>query len=117
VCFAVPLDGTIPKVVIPLWTARHTTIVIPNRAIVIGVSTRTTETVTGATSYDCGTASEPSKFGGSLGIAVGSTNAGVIGPTAFYSDTPVRLTAGGGSFTGGKVRVAVHHLFCDVPTA
>lgn len=94
-----------------------TTIVIPNRAVVIGVSTRTTQAVTGATSYDCGTASEPSKFGGSLGIAAGSTNAGVIGPTAFYSDTPVRLKANGGSFTGGKVRVAIHYLFCDVPAA
>jgi len=94
-----------------------TTIAIPNRAIVIGVSTRTTQAVTGAASYDCGTASEPSKFGGSLGIAAGSTNAGVIGPTAFYSDTPVRLSANGGNFTGGKVRVAIHFLFCDVPAA
>lgn len=96
---------------------KDTTIMIPNRAVVIGVSTRTTQAVTGATSYDCGTASERSKFGGSLGIAVGSTNAGVIGPTAFYSDTPVRLSANGGNFTGGKVRVAIHYLFCDVPAA
>lgn len=94
-----------------------TTVMIPNRAVVIGVSTRTTQAITGATSYDCGTASERSKFGGSLGVALGSTNAGVIGPTAFYSDTPVRLSANGGNFTGGKVRVAIHYLFCDVPAA
>jgi hypothetical protein len=92
-----------------------TSVVIPNRAVVIGVSTRTTQSITGASSYDCGTASEPSKFGGSLGIVAGSTNAGVIGPTAFYSDTPVRLKANGANFTGGKVRVAIHYLFCDVP--
>lgn len=94
-----------------------TTVMIPNRAVVIGVSTRTTQAITGATSYDCGIASERSKFGGSLGVALGSTNAGVIGPTAFYSDTPVRLSANGGNFTGGKVRVAIHYLFCDVPAA
>jgi len=41
------------------------TIVIPDRAVVFGVSTRTTETVTGATSYDCGISGELGKFGSS----------------------------------------------------
>lgn len=94
-----------------------TTITIPNRAIVFGVTARTTQAITGAASYDCGTASETSKFGGSLGIGAGSTNAGVIGPTAFYSATALRLTANGGNFTGGKVRAAIHFLECGVPTA
>ena len=93
----------------------ESSIAIPNRAIVLGVSTRTTEAVTGASSYDCGIAGEPSKFGGSLGVAAGSANSGVIGPTAFYSDTPIRLTANGGNFTGGKVRIAIHTLTCGVP--
>ncbi|HRW16712.1 MAG: DUF2793 domain-containing protein [Amaricoccus sp.] len=91
------------------------TITIPDRAIVLGVSTRTVTAVTGATSYDCGIAGEPSKFGGSLGIAAGSTNSGIIGPQAFYAPTPIRLTAGGGSFTGGAVRVAIHYLLPRVP--
>lgn len=91
-----------------------TAAIIPNRAIVFCVSTRTTATVTGATSYDCGLAGEQSKFGGSLGVSAGSSNLGVIGPTAFYSDTAVRLTANGGSFSGGTVRLAVH---CFVPVA
>ena len=93
----------------------ESSIVIPNRAIVLGVSTRTTEAITGASSHDCGIAGEPSKFGGSLGVAAGSTNSGVIGPTAFYADTPIRLTANGGNFTGGKVRIAIHTLTCGVP--
>ncbi|HHI81956.1 MAG TPA: DUF2793 domain-containing protein, partial [Rhizobiales bacterium] len=88
---------------------------IPNRAVVLGVSTRTTQVITGASSHDCGIAGEPSKFGGSLGVAAGSTNSGVIGPTAFYADTPIRLTANGGNFTGGKVRIAIHTLTCGVP--
>ena len=91
------------------------TITIPDRAIVLGVSTRTVTSVTGAASYDCGIAGEPSKFGGSLGVAAGSTNSGVIGPTAFYSPTPIRLTANGGSFTGGAVRIAIHYLLPRVP--
>ncbi len=91
------------------------TITIPDRAIVLGVSTRTVTAVTGAASYDCGIAGEPSKFGGSLGAAAGSTNAGVIGPQAFYAPTPIRLTANGGSFTGGAVRIAIHYLLPRVP--
>jgi hypothetical protein len=89
--------------------------VIPDRAIVLGVSTRTVTAITGAASYDCGIAGEPAKFGGSLGIAAGSTNSGVIGPQAFYAPTPVRLTANGGGFTGGAVRVAVHYLMTRGP--
>ena len=71
--------------------------------------------VLGASSFDCGVSGEPSKFGGALGVAVGSSNIGVIGPTAFYADTPVRLTANGGSFAGGAVRIAIHYLTCAAP--
>jgi hypothetical protein len=88
---------------------------IPDRAIVLGVSTRTATTITGATSYDCGIAGEASKFGGALGITAGSTNIGVIGPQAFYAGTPILLTARGGSFTGGAVRIAIHYLTLGAP--
>ena len=93
------------------------TIAIPDRAIVLAVSTRTVAAVTGATSYDCGIAGEPAKFGGSLGVAAGSTNVGVIGPQAFYADTPVVLTANGGNFTGGDVRIAIQYLLPTAPAA
>ena len=93
------------------------TISIPDRAIVLGVSTRTVTAITGATSYDCGIAGTPNKFGGSLGVAAGSTNVGVIGPQAFYSPTPIVLTANGGSFTGGAVRIAIQYLLPGAPTA
>jgi hypothetical protein len=95
----------------------ESTVVIPNRAVVIGVSSRTVAAITGASSYDCGLAGEAAKFGGSLGVAAGSTNAGVIGPQGFYADTPVRLTANGGSFTGGAVRIAIHYLTVGIPTS
>ena len=91
------------------------TIEIPDRSIVLGVSTRTVTTITGATSYDCGISGETGKFGGSLGVAAGSTNVGVIGPQAFYADTPIVLTANGSNFTGGSVRIAIHYLTLGVP--
>ncbi|OYX82202.1 MAG: ribonuclease III [Azorhizobium sp. 32-67-21] len=97
--------------------SRDTTILIPDRALVLGVSTRTLQAVTGAASYDCGLPAERTKFGGTLGIAVGATNVGVIGPTAFYAATAIRISANGGSFTGGKVRVALHMLTLPAPAA
>ena len=90
-------------------------ITIPDRAIVLGVSTRTVTAITGATSYDCGISGQTSKFGGSLGVAAGSTNVGVIGPQAFYTATPIILTANGGNFTGGAVRIAIYYLLPVAP--
>ncbi len=92
-------------------------IAIPDRAIVLAVSTRTIAAITGATSYDCGIAGEPAKFGGSLGVAAGSTNVGVIGPQAFYAPTPIVLTANGGNFTGGDVRTAIQYLLPTAPNS
>ena len=57
------------------------------------------------------------QFGGSLGIAAGSNNSGIIGPTGFYSPTPVVITATSGSFTGGTVRIAIQYALFNVPTA
>jgi hypothetical protein len=90
---------------------------IPDRAIVLGVASRTTEAITGATSYGVGVSGEADKFGGLLGIAAGSTNIGVIGSTAFYADTKVRVTANGSDFTGGKVRLICYFLEMSAPTA
>jgi hypothetical protein len=91
------------------------TIAIPNGAIVFAVSSRTTAAITGATSYGVGIAGETTKFGNFLGVAEGSTNFGSIGPQAFYADTPIVVTANGGDFTGGRVRVAIHHLAIRPP--
>jgi len=93
-----------------LAATSDTAIQIPDRAIVFGVTVRVQTAITGATSYNCGIAGEASKYGGSLGIAAGSNNIGVTGPTAFYANTPIRFTAVGGNFTGGVIRVAIHYL-------
>jgi hypothetical protein len=94
-----------------------TAVAIPSRAIVLGVSTRTSVAITGATSYSCGVAGDTGKFGSSLGVAKNASNVGVIGPTAYYADTPVVITAAGGAFTGGKVRVSIQVMRFDPPAA
>lgn len=90
---------------------------IPDRAIVLGVSSRTTLAITGATSYGVGILGNTTQFGNLLGVALNSTNNGVIGPTAFYADTKVRVTANGGNFTAGKVRLIAYFLEMSVPNS
>lgn len=94
-----------------------TTIVIPNPSIVFNVSCRVNTEVTGASSFDVGVAGNTSQFGGSIPLTVGTANAGIIGPTGFYAETPIRLTANGSNFTGGAVRVAIHYYKATVPTS
>jgi Protein of unknown function (DUF2793) len=90
---------------------------IPDRAIVLGVAARTTVAITGASSYSVGISGEADKFGDLLGIALGSSNVGVIGPTAFYADTKVRVTANGSNFTGGQVRLICFFLEMTAPAS
>jgi len=90
---------------------------LPNRSIVLGVAARTTLAITGATSYAVGIAANTTQFGDLLGGALDSTNVGVIGPAAFYADTKVRVTANGGSFAAGKVRLIAYFLEMTAPGA
>jgi hypothetical protein len=92
-------------------------LVIANRRICLGVAARTTESITGATSYKVGIAGETGKFGDLLGIAAGSTNIGIIGPSGFYADTAIIVTANGGNFTGGKVRLVLYTLGFTAPAS
>lgn len=94
-----------------------TTATFPNQSLMLSATLRVTTTITGATSFDCGDAGSPSRFGGSIGVTIGQTNQGTIGPTGNYASTPVRLTANGSNFTGGAVRVALHYLEFIPPTS
>lgn len=88
----------------------NSTVQIPDGAIVLAVSNRVVTAITGATSYDCGDAGSTTRFGGSLGVGLGATNRGLIGPMPYYANTPVLYTAQGGNFTGGQVRMTIHYL-------
>ena len=93
------------------------TLVIANRRICLGVAARTTQAITGAASYKVGVAGEASKFGDLIGVAAGSTNIGIIGPTGFYADTPIVVAANGDAFTGGKVRLVLYMLGFTAPSS
>lgn len=90
---------------------------IPANCIVFAVGARVTTTITGATSFEVGVSGNLSQFGSSLSVGAGSTNYGLIGPTAFYSATTMTLTASGGNFTAGAVRLSIHLAVCNPSTS
>ena len=98
---------------------------IPNRAIILAVSVYVVTGVTGATSFNVdattsssgGAGTTAGQFGASLGITAGSSNVGVIGPTAWYAASTIKLTANGANFTGGQVRISIQYMLCGAPTS
>lgn len=92
-----------------------TALTIPGGALVIGVSARVTTAITGATGFALGTAAEPSVFGAGFGPGLGVLAELPIAPRAFALATPVRVSAEGGSFTGGALRLTCHILAIGAP--
>jgi Major tropism determinant N-terminal domain len=90
---------------------------IPANCILLAVGARVVTAVTGATSYEVGVSGNLSQFGSGLSTSTGSTNYGLIGPTAFYSATTLTITAAGGSFNGGQVRLSIAYMLANPSAA
>ena len=90
---------------------------IPANCIVVAVGARVITAITGATSYEVGVSGNLSQFGSGLSISAGSTNYGLIGPTAFYSAATLTITATGGSFSGGQVRLSIAYMLANPSAA
>jgi hypothetical protein len=85
--------------------------VIPDKAVVLGVTGRVLAAITGASAWALGVAGSPDRYGAGYGTGAGSYAHGVTGqPQAYYGATALAITASGGAFTGGTVRLAVHLL-------
>ncbi len=88
--------------------------IIPAGAVVVGVTCKVTTAITGATSFDIGTATDVDRFGAAVGIALGATSdnrnwtSGAV--ECFPAATSLILTANGGNFTAGAVYVSVQYL-------
>ncbi len=93
------------------WTAG-----IPNGSALIGVSAEVMTAITGATTWDIGTAATQDLFGDDIALTLGTTvdsyrdgtetTAGVVYP----NNTNIILTANGANFTGGDVEI---NVYCD----
>ncbi len=102
------------------------TIAFPNPCLIIGCSLRVITTITGATSFDVGltgssgTGGGPTNidwFGSGIGLPVGTTNAGIVGPTGNFLSVTVKLTAVGSNFTAGVVRIQLNYILLNPPTS
>ena len=92
--------------------------VIPSHALVHGVTGRVVSEITGtATGWQLGIAGvSPDRYGGGYGTGAGSWARGLTSsPLAYFEDTALTLTAEGGSFAGGTVRLAVHLAELGLP--
>lgn len=88
-----------------------TSVAIPDKAQVIGVTGRVVAPITGSgvSGWRIGVAGSGNRYGSGLGLAAGSYLVGLSGaPVTYYQDTPLLLSAEGGAFTGGALRLALH---------
>lgn len=94
-----------------------TTQVIPAYSVVFGVTGRVLEDLTGSqSSWQLGVPESASRYGVGLKVAAGDWAYGLTGqPVTYFAETPLLLTAEGGAFGGGSLRLAVHYLRFGVP--
>jgi hypothetical protein len=92
---------------------------IPAGSLVVGVTVRVTTLITGATSFTIGDGTDVDKWGTGVAVAAGTTttlaNVTSTAPTIYTAATNVVLTAAGGNFTAGVVRVTVHYISLTAP--
>jgi hypothetical protein len=92
--------------------------VIPDKAVVLGVTGRVLSAIAGAGGWSLGVPGSPDRYGSGYGTGAGSFAHGVTGqPLAYYGATALRITAEGGAFAGGTLRLAVHILELRPPEA
>jgi len=93
-----------------------TPVVFPARSIVFGVTGLVTTAITGsATGWSLGVAADAGQFGTGLGLAQNSWVNGPAAPTVSWAPMPLIITATGGSFTGGAVRLVAHFAELAIP--
>lgn len=87
---------------------------IPVGAVVVGVTTRTTATLTGASGYQVGDGTDADRWGDITGTSVGTVSdnrnwtVGTI--ECFTAGGEVTLTAKTSNFTGGSITICVFYL-------
>lgn len=97
-----------------------TTVAIPSHSQVIGVTGRVLTSISGGgvTGWRIGVAGSDNRYGSGLGLAGGSYLVGLSGtPVSYYAATPLLVSAEGGAFTSGALRIAIHVLTLEPPRA
>jgi hypothetical protein len=94
---------------------------IPAGSLVYGVTARNNTLVTGASSYNIGDGTDADAWGDNIPLSANYvTNSTMFNTTSlpFYkAQTSVVLTANGGAFTAGTVRLVAHYSQVVGPTS
>lgn len=94
---------------------------LPAGAIILGVSARITTTITGPTSVQIGDGTDADRYGVFSTLTAGQTinhTGATASPLEWRSAAGnVVLTAVGGNFTAGAVRISVHYITLTAPTS
>lgn len=94
---------------------------IPAGSMVIGLGAYVTTAITGPASFDIGDGTDVDKFGAAIALAqtttVDMTDSTVTAPSIYTAATDVVLTANGGTFSTGAVRLVVHYIKLNAPTS
>lgn len=98
------------EVTVTTGASFDTGVTIPEGAMVIGAAARVSQALTGTlSSWKLGTTGALDRFGQGLGKATNSWARGMLGaPMTYYQAQNLLMTAEGGQFTGGSVKLAVH---------
>jgi hypothetical protein len=87
---------------------------IPDGAVVVGVTTRVSTLLTGATGYTIGDGTDADRWGDITGTAVGTTSDNRDWTAAtiecFTAGGNITLTAKGSNFTAGAIEISVFYL-------
>lgn len=91
---------------------------LPSHALIFAVTGVVTDEISGALgAWEIGVSGSSDRYGSGLGLPTGSWFRGVTSsPQTYYADTSLMLTASGGDFAGGSVRLAVHYAEFGLPT-
>lgn len=94
---------------------------IPAGSVVLGVATRVTTLIGGATSFSIGDGTNATAFGANIAVAAGTTtnntNWTITSVPIYPAATAIVLTANGSNFTAGAVRVDVYYALCGASTS
>lgn len=101
---------------LPAASSAQTSNLIPDRAVVIGVTARVIDAISGAPAWKLGVPGASGRYGTQIGPDLNSELNGVSGsPVGYYGDTPLLIEAESGAFAAGAIRLAVHYFKLTPP--
>lgn len=88
----------------------------PERSIAYGITGRVVSAITGAVAtWDIGVTGDLQRYGSSLGTSLNSWVSGPGAPQVYWAPTALEITAQGGDFAGGTIRLIAHYATLSLP--